>query len=653
MDLTGFLAQLLNGLAEASSLFLVAAGLSLIFGVTRIVNFAHGSLYMLGLYVAYTLIERFGSTGLGFWGGVIAASLVVGAVGAAIEIVLLRRIYRAPELFQLLATFALVLVINDAALWLWGAEDLLGRRAPGLTGAIDLLGRQYPVYNLVLIALGPLVLALLWLLLTRTRWGTLVRAATQDREMLGALGINQAWLFTGVFALGAMLAGLGGAVQLPREPASLGLDLRVIGDAFVVVVVGGMGSIPGAYVAALIIAEIKAICIGLGNVSMFGMTVSFSKLTLVVEFVFMALVLVFRPWGLFGRPQPVSRNSAPVEAPIRKSSPLFKAFGVAVLLVLIVLPQLSTWFPYASVLTLDIMIAALFAVSLHFIMGPGGMHSFGHAAYFGLGAYGAALLLKAAALPMLATLVLGPLVAAVGALIFGWFCVRLSGVYLAMLTLAFSQIVWSIVFQWDDFTGGSNGIIGVWPAQFLSGNAFYYLTLAVVAFAVVALRRILFSPFGFALRAGRDSALRADAVGIDVKRVQWMAFVVAGLFAGLAGALFTFSKGSISPDAMAVTKSVDGLVMVLLGGIQTLVGPLVGAATFNLLQDTIMRSTEYWRALFGGIILLLVLVFPQGIAGFCQQIAERIGLRRSTPASRHAALGAAPVTPAGVEENRV
>ncbi|MET0186772.1 MAG: branched-chain amino acid ABC transporter permease, partial [Achromobacter sp.] len=149
MDLTGFLAQLLNGLAEASSLFLVAAGLSLIFGVTRIVNFAHGSLYMLGLYVAYTLIERFGSTGLGFWGGVIAASLVVGAVGAAIEIVLLRRIYRAPELFQLLATFALVLVINDAALWLWGAEDLLGRRAPGLTGAIDLLGRQYPVYNLV------------------------------------------------------------------------------------------------------------------------------------------------------------------------------------------------------------------------------------------------------------------------------------------------------------------------------------------------------------------------------------------------------------------------------------------------------------------------------------------------------------------------
>ena len=145
------------------------------------------------------------------------------------------------------------------------------------------------------------MLGLLWLLLTKTRWGTLVRAATQDREMVGALGVNQAWLFTAVFALGTMLAGLGGALQLPREPANLGLDLSTIGDAFVVVVVGGMGSIPGAYVAALLIAEVKAICVGIGNVDLFGFTFSFSKLTLVVEFLVMAVVLVVRPWGLLGR----------------------------------------------------------------------------------------------------------------------------------------------------------------------------------------------------------------------------------------------------------------------------------------------------------------------------------------------------------------
>ncbi|MCJ9714323.1 branched-chain amino acid ABC transporter permease, partial [Bordetella hinzii] len=194
-----------------------------------------------------------------------------------------------------------------------------------------------------------------------------------------------------------------------------------------------------------------------------------------------------------------------------------------------------------------------------------------------------------------------PLAAGLGALVFGWFCVRLSGVYLAMLTLAFSQIVWSVVFQWDAFTGGSNGMVGVWPADWLSGTTFYYAVLALAGLSLWALRHILFSPFGYALRAARDSALRAEAIGIDVRRVQWAAFVVAGLFGGLAGALFAFSKGSISPDVMAVGKSVDGLVMVLLGGVQSLAGPIVGAASFTFLQDYVMRATEYWRALFGGI----------------------------------------------------
>jgi branched-chain amino acid transport system permease protein len=318
MDIPALLAQLLNGLAESSSLFMVATGLSLIFGVTRIVNFAHGSFFMVGVYVAYWLVERFGAGswhGLGFWVALPLAAVAVGLLGVVVEVTLLRRIYKAPELFQLLATFALVLVINDAALWLWGPEELLGPRAPGLESAIRIFGRAYPSYNLFLIALGPVVLGLLWMLLGRTRWGMLVRAATQDREMLGALGINQAWLFTGVFAIGAMLAGLGGAVQLPREPASLNLDLRAIGDAFVVVVVGGMGSISGAYLAALLIAEVKAVCIGLGTVHLGGFTIAFSSFTLVAEFLIMAVVLVFRPWGLMGRPQAPSRNASATALP--------------------------------------------------------------------------------------------------------------------------------------------------------------------------------------------------------------------------------------------------------------------------------------------------------------------------------------------------
>jgi branched-chain amino acid transport system permease protein len=616
--------QFLNGLAGASTLFLIAVGLSLIFGVTRIVNFAHGSLYMLGIYIAYSAVGAFAGAGaLGFWGGVLAAALAAGLFGALIEVLILRRIYQAPELFQLLATFALVLIVKDFVLWAWGPEDLLGPRAPGLDGAVTILGVRFPEYDVFMIAVGPVVLGLLWLLLNRTRWGTLVRAATQDREMVGALGVNQKWLFTGVFALGAFLAGLGGALQLPREPAQLFLDLTAIADAFVIVVVGGMGSIPGAFLAALIIGEVKAFCIGLGTVSLLGMDVSFSKLTLVIEFIVMAVVLVVRPWGLLGRPQAAQRAApAHIEPPMRPASRTL-AVGAAVLAAaLAALPLVGA--AYTVVLMTDILVFALFAASLHFIMGPAGMVSFGHAAYFGLGAYGAGLLLLRAGAPMELALAGAPLVAALGAAVFGWFCVRLSGVYLAMLTLAFAQIGWSIVFQWDSFTGGSNGLVGVWPAAWLSSKtALYLFTLVLCGAGLIALRRILFSPFGYALRAGRDSPLRCDAIGIDLQRLQWAAFTLVGAFAGLAGALYAFSKGSLSPEVMAISRSVDGLVMVLLGGVQTLAGPAVGAAAFTWLQDTIARNTEYWQSLLGAAILVIVLAFPQGIVGAVSRLGRR------------------------------
>ena len=600
MTTTAVILQFLNGLAAASSLFLVAAGLSLIFGVTRIVNFAHGSLYMLGMYLAVWLSGK-----VGFWASIPLAAAGVAVVGAAVEIFLLRRIYKAPELFQLLATFALVLLIKDFALWAWGPEDVLGPRAPGLRGAVEIAGAAFPQYDLALIALGPLVFVGLHVLLTRTRWGTLVRAATQDREMTGALGVNQKALFTAVFVLGAALAGLGGALAIPREPASLEIDLGLVSDAFVVVVVGGLGSIPGAFLASLLIGEIKAFCIGLG----------LSKLTLAVDFVVMAAVLVLRPWGLLGRPVAEARGPGSMQTPF---GPPSRRFVIAMLLmggVLALAPLVSQG--YLPILLTDILVFALFAASLHFMMGPGGMASFGHAAYFGLGAYGAALLMLRFALPMEMALVAAPLFALAGALVAGWFCVRLSGVYLAMLTLAFAQIAWSVAFQWDGVTGGSNGLVGVWPARWLaSRTAYYYLSLIVVGAALFLVWRMVFSPFGYALRAARDSPLRAEAVGIPVRRLQWAAFTAAGSLAGVAGAVYAFSKGSISPEVLSVPRSVDGLVMVLLGGVQTLTGPVWGAVLFTWLEDATSREIEYWRAAIGGVILALVLAFPQGVAGF-------------------------------------
>lgn len=623
MNLGGLPLQLLNGLADASALFLVASGLSLIFGVTRIINFAHGSFYMLGVYLAGTLIHALGATDIGYWLALPLAAILVGGIGGLVEIIVLRRIYRAPELFQLLATFAVVLIIGDLALLAWGPEDLFAPRAPGLSGSIEIFGRRFPEYDLFLIVVGPLVLGLLWLLLHRTRWGVLLRAAAENRTMLGALGVNQAWLFTTAFALGACLAGLGGALAAPRIPATLSLDLEIIASAFVVVVVGGLGSLGGAFLAALLICEVKALCIFIGQVDLWGWSFSMSKLTLVAEFIIMAIILVFRPWGLLGKPLPEQHDAAPLSTSQSSDTPhtpgrarLLRLSGAVLLIGLLALPWVLAHWPYLTILATEILIAGLFAASLYLLIGPAGLHTFGHAAWFGLGAYGAALLFLELNLPMEAALLAGPLVAAAGGLFFGWFCVRLSGVYLAMLTLATAQILWSLTYQWDGFTGGSNGLIGLWPSAWLSSpTAYYYLSLTLSGLGIVFLFRLSGSPLGYALRATRDSTLRAAALGMDTRRIQLAGFVAAALVAGLAGSVYAFFKGSIAPDdALSIGRSVDGLVMVILGGLGSLAGPLSGAAAYTWLHDSISRLGDYWHAMLGGIILLLIFFMPQGLS---------------------------------------
>lgn len=623
MSVGGLLAQLITGLAGASALFIVAAGLTLIFGVTRVVNFAHGSLYMLGAYVGYSAVGAAGSGVLGFWAGVAIATLSVALLGALMERLLLKPLYQAPELLQLIATFGVVLLVRDATLAIWGAEDLLGPRAPGLSGAIDIAGRAIPSYDLFLLALAPLLLLMLWYLLARTRFGMLVRAATENRVIACALGINERLLFTAVFTLGAALAGVAGALQLPREPANLGMDIGIIAEAFVVTVVGGLGSVTGAFIAAIVIGLAKALCIAVGTIDIAGHAIAFPKLTLAVEFIVMALVLTVRPHGLFG-----TATMAPNVTTVPEQRRLVRPISSRAVAIAFVLLLAASMLPlavdaYSLILATDVLVFALFAASLQFMMGTGGMASFGHAAYFGLGAYGAAVAAKAG-WPMFAALLSGPLIALIAALVFGWFCVRLSGVYLAMLTLAFAQIVWSIVFQWTDVTGGSNGLVGIWPVAAVAGkSAYYLLTLFIVALALAMVAWLTQTPFGYALRGSRDSPLRAEALGIDARRVQWLGFAAAGLFAGLAGALYAFSKGSISPDTLSIPRSVDALVMVLLGGINALAGPLLGAAAFTWMQDALARATDYWRAAVGALILLLALAFPMGIGGALERIAAR------------------------------
>ncbi len=614
----GFLlVQCLSGLASASSLFIIASGLTLVFGVTRIVNFAHGSFYMLGAYMAVTIvpwllqIER--STTL-FFAGVLISACVVGMLGVLMEILLLRRIYKVPELFQLLATFGVVLMVQDAVLKIWGPLDIAGPRAPGLRHGVMILDQRFPAYELFLIAAGPVVLGLLWLLMKKTRFGILLRAATRDREMVGALGVNQALLFTGTLFLGAFLAGLGGALQIPRVSASAQMDLSIITEAFVVTVIGGMGSIGGAFLAALLIGQLQA----------FGVLI-FPKITLVLVFLLMALVLVVKPWGLLGRPEAALGHSALPEGIMRP-----RGFAVAekALLLLAVLAAAAVPIfgdAYAIKVATEVLIFALAAFSLNFLVGNGGIVSFGHAAYFGLGAYASALLVTRLGMPMEPALIAAPLAGGFFAALFGFFIVRLQGIYLAMLTLAFAQIAYAVCFQWVEVTGGDNGIVGVWPASWAaSRSAYHYIVLVAAVAGIFALRHVIYAPFGASLRAARDSTPRAEAIGIDVRSHRWLGFTIAGAAAGLAGGLYAFSKGSIDPTLLGIPLSVDFLAMILLGGMQTVMGPVLGAAAFHSIKDVFMPLTDHWRFLLGASIIALVLMFPRGLGGAYAALRARL-----------------------------
>ena len=273
--------------------------------------------------------------------------------------------------------------------------------------------------------------------------------------------------------------------------------------------------------------------------------------------------------------------------------------------------------PFFLQLLTEIAIVGLFATAFNLLMGFGGMVSFGHAAYFALGAYAAALLVKRAGVPMLLALPAAPLTAAAGALLFGVFIVRLSHTYFAMLSLAFAQIVFTVIFKWKALTGGDDGLLDVWPPALLkSPVAYYYFTLVVVGVALVALRAIVDSPFGYALKSVRENPRRARFIGIDVRRHQLVAFVISGGFSGLAGGLFAFYNGSVFPDFAYFTKSFEPLVVALLGGVQSFFGPLAGAFGFKILEWLVSRQWPvYWPLFLGTIVIVVIVVLPQGFVG--------------------------------------
>jgi branched-chain amino acid transport system permease protein len=299
---------------------------------------------------------------------------------------------------------------------------------------------------------------------------------------------------------------------------------------------------------------------------------------------------------------------------------------------------------YDTFLATQIAISALFAVSLNLLLGTTGLVSFGHVAYFGIGSYVCGILMKTYAMPFSIALPAAAIGSAFGALIFGFFCVRLTKIYFAMLTLAFSQIIWAICFKWNDVTGGDQGLPDVpypnldWMSQvpLLSdlriADQFFVLTLIIVIVSLAAIQRIIASPFGLMLTTIRENPERAASIGLNVRGYELAAFVVAGGFAGIAGALFGIFNRGVFADYVYWPKSAEVMIMTILGGIDHFWGPVVGAATLVLLNQEITSYTEYWPFVLGSILLVLLFVFPGGIAGGVTTGVRWLRRKRGGPA---------------------
>ncbi len=294
------------------------------------------------------------------------------------------------------------------------------------------------------------------------------------------------------------------------------------------------------------------------------------------------------------------------------------------ILLIIVLVPLSGSRLYVFLGT-DILIFALFAVSLNLLLGYTGLVSFGQAAYFGIGAYTCALLMKKASVAFPIAFVAAGVFGAVAAMIIGFFCIRLIKIYFAMLTLAFSQIVWAIVFKWNSLTGGDTGFIGIpFPRHLDSKTRFYYFTLAVVVLSLFVLRKMVNSPFGRILTTIRENPERTEFIGINVKLFQLVAFMISGFFSAISGALFGIFNHSIFPDLLFWPASAEVLIMTILGGIYSFFGPAVGAAFLLYLRMQVASYTEYWPLILGTILAVLIFFFPGGIVGSLQSLFARL-----------------------------
>ncbi len=608
MTLSLLVMQLFSGLALGAVLVMLALGLSIVFGLLGVVNFAHGALFMCG---AYAGVWIYGLTD-SFWAALVGAPLGVAAAGLAIERFLIRPLAGRPPDDSVLLTFGLAYILVESVRLMFGSDGMPFPTPRALRGVVNLGFGYFPLYRLFVIAVVAALALLIWAVLARTRAGLIVRAGSRDPLMLRVLGVDMAKVSLLVFGVGAGLAALAGVLAAPMRAVNPEMGATVLSEAFVVTVIGGMGSLLGAIVAGLAVGVV------------ISMTALFAPaLSTLSMFAFMALVLLVRPQGLFGRAVPVSTTANAANLAEIDGGALARFTRWRAPLAIVALAALP-WALPSQALAVNVLIWGLFAVGYNLLFGYTGLLSFGHAALFGAGAYATGIAIGEFGAPWFVGLACGVVAAGVLAALMGTLAIRTRGIYFAMVTLALAQLVYHVALQTPSWTGGENGLrgftvsrigLGPFSIDFLDPISKYYVVLAFVAVALWLLSRILASPFGAAMEAVRENETRALACGYDVARVKRIAFLLSGLFCGLAGGLSALHLSFVPLDSLDYTTSGRIVMMTLLGGASTFFGPFVGAFAFEVLEDVLSHWTSHWQLWLGLLFVLFVLYLPRGLWG--------------------------------------
>ena len=646
-----FINSIFNGVTLAGLYFLVASGFTLVFGLMRNVNLAHGSLYLLGAYIGYEVAQRTGIWLLGVGAGFMALSLI----GILMQVFVFRRL-EGDELRQTLVTLGISIVAADLMLATWtGITYQIGVPA-WLDGAIKLpivtavrangtaVMMTYPFYRLIVLGTAIVVGVGLWLMISRTRIGMMIRAGVDDRSMLSASGINVHMVFAVVFAVGAGLAGFAGVVGGSALSLAPGEDVRYLIASLVVVIVGGMGSIPGAAIGALLVGLAEQI--GLVYLPTYG---------IVLTFVIMVVALALRPQGIMGTTRTSATPVLALDQPTRAAvvPTRFGPAQVALAVALLLYPAVASEFFVAQIGAYS-LIWGLLALSMMLLAGYGGMVSLAQITTAGVAAYTVAIFgtnnmnIHGFGWPWWVLVPFAVLLAATVSALIGAISVRTEGIYTIMITLAIAAAFFYFAQQNYALFNGHSGYAGI-PTPRVFGIdwrdpvPFYYLCLLVAAACYAAVLYCSRSTFGLALQAIRDNGRRMRAVGFNVTAHKVVAYFYSGIIAGLAGVLLVWFNGRVSPGTVDVGQAVEVLVIAVIGGLRHPIGPFVGAAFVILIQTFAIDivGAERYNTLIGLVFLAIVFASPDGLLGLWGRLkpllaAESLRSRVSGEASLRA-----------------